>query len=205
MRALWILLLLPLAACFDAEADLRFAEDEVVTADVKMTLGRQLYELVQLGATGGQSFCPKGGQTSINSESAVCEFTEERSLDKAISEVNKASAQEDFLRDAEIVRLDKERVKVIVPLDFEKVQKLPELGSDNPMLPTLLDALAGHAVVLRVHGLEIEQTNGKRLDGGKTAELIVPTAEILEPTGAIPDVFEVTVKYRSCGFSGLSC
>ena len=205
MRFLWVLLLLPLAACFDAEADLRISEDEIVTADVKMTLGRQLYDMIQLSGRGGAGLCPDGAETTVGPETAVCEFTETRTLDEALAEAEAAKSEDEFLKNVEVERLDKERLRLSVPLDFSQVERPNELDADNPMMPMMLGALAGHSIVLRVHAMEIEETNAVLSEDRTFTELVIPTTEILQSSGNLPERFEVTLKYRSCGLLGLGC
>lgn len=205
MRFLWVLLLLPLAACFDAEADLRFSEDEMVTADVKMTLGRQLYDMMQLSGQQTIGLCPDNAETTVGTESVICEFSETRSLDEAIAEAETAQGEDAFLKDMKVERLDDERVRLTMPLDFQQLDMPDELSADNPMLPVMIGALAGHSIILRVHGLEIEETNAVLSEDGTSTELVIPTTELLQPSGNLPQSFDVTLKYRSCGLFGLSC
>ena len=105
MRFLYVLLLLPLAACFDAEADLRFSDDEMVTADVKMTLGRQLFDMLQLGGQQTAGLCPETAETTIGADAVMCEFSETRTLEEALAEAESAKAEDEFMKDVEIERL----------------------------------------------------------------------------------------------------
>ncbi len=205
MRFLKVLLFLPLAACFDAEADLRFSEDEMVTADVKLTLGRQLYDMMQLSGQGASALCPEAAERTVGAESVICEFTETRSLDDALAEAEEAKKDEEFLKDMTIERLDDERLRMSLPLDFNQVERPDELSEDNPMMPMMIGALAGHSIIFRVHALEIEETNATLSEDGTSTEIVIPATEILQPSGDLPESFDVTLKYRSCGLFGFGC
>ena len=100
---------------------------------------------------------------------------------------------------------DEERLRISVPLDFNQIDRPDELSEDNPMLPMMLGALAGHSIILRVHALEIEKTNAVLSEDGTSTELVIPTTEILQPSGNLPESFDVTLKYRSCGLFGFGC
>lgn len=202
-RRFALILLLPLAACLDVEADVSIGEDEVITADTTMVLGRQLFDMMQIMGPQAEGLCPEGAEKVETPESVSCKSRDTMTIDEAIEEANSAKGEDPFLGEMELVRLDDERLKISLPLDFENIEGKPaELTSENPMFAMMTSGLEGSEIVVRLRALEIESSNGAISDDSTMVELVIPTVEILQPSGTLPKTFEAVVKYRSCGFFG---
>ncbi|WP_298259109.1 hypothetical protein [uncultured Litoreibacter sp.] len=203
LRKLAVVLILPLSACLDVETDVKIGEDEVITTATTMTLGRQLFDMVQAMGPQAGALCPADSVRVESPETVSCKINETLTVDEAIAEAAAAKSEDPFLGEMELVRLDEERLKISVPLDFEKIEGMPaELSTDNPMFSLIADGLAESEIVVRLRALEIESTNGAVSDDGTTVELVIPTLEILQPSGTLPETFDAVVKYRSCGLFG---
>ncbi|MEP3347104.1 MAG: hypothetical protein ABJN34_06175 [Litoreibacter sp.] len=203
LRKFALILMLPLSACLDVEADIKIGEDEVITADTTMVLGRQLFDMLQLVGPQAEGLCPADAERVETPDSVSCKSSDTSTIDEAIAEAETAKAEDPFLGEMELVRLDDERLKLSVPLDFENIEGRPaELTPDNPMFAMMASGLEGSEIVVRLHGLEIESSNGAISEDGTTVELVIPTVEVLQPSGTLPKTFEAVVKYRDCGFLG---
>ena len=203
LRKFALLLILPLTACLDVVSDVKIGEDEVITADTTMILGRQLFDMAQAMGPQAEGLCPADADRVETPENVSCKSTEILTIDEAIAQAKEAKSQDPFLGEMELVRLDEERLKLSVPLDFENIEgKPPELTSDNPMFALIADGLAQSEIVVRLTALEIESSNGAISEDGTTVELVIPTLEILQPSGTLPESFEAVVKYRDCGLLG---
>lgn len=202
MRWLLLSLVLPLTACLDVEADFVVGEDETITAQTKMTLGRQLYDMMQL-APQAEGLCPANSQKIESPESVTCTTTDTVTIDEVIAEAAEARSEDPFMGDVEITRVDDETLRVVLPLDFENIEGRPaELSEDNPMFSMMTDGLKGAQIVVRFSALEVLESNGAISEDGTSVELVVPTVELLQPSGTLPETFTAVLKYRNCGLFG---
>lgn len=203
LRRLALLLLLPLAGCLDVESDVFVGEDETVTAETTMTLGRQLYDMLQMAGPQAEGICPAASEKVVGAESVACTTRDVTSIDEAIAEAEKARDQDDFLRDVQITRLDSETLRLVLPLDFETIEGRPaELTPDNPMYQMMVGGLEGAQIVVRFHALEVLESNGAVSPDRSSVEVVFPTVEVLRPSGSLPAAFTAVLKYRECGLLG---
>ena len=203
LRRLALILLLPLAACLDVESEVTIGEDEVITADTTMVLGRQLFDMMQMMGPQGEGLCPAESQKVEVPESVSCKTTDTMTIDEAIEQADAAKKEDPFLGEMELVRLDDERLKITLPLDFENIEGKPqELTADNPMYGMIIDGLEGSEIVMRFRAMEVESSNGTISADGTMVELVVPTLEMIQPSGKLPKTFEAVLKYRECGLFG---
>ena len=203
LRKLALILILPLSACLDVESEVTIGEDEVITADTTMVLGRQLFDMMQMMGEQGAELCPPAAEKVETPESVSCKSRETMTIDEAIEQADAAKKEDPFLGKMELVRLDAERLKIILPLDFENIEGKPtELSAENPMFGMITDGLQGSEIVMRLRALEVESSNGTISEDGTMVELVVPTVEILQPSGKLPITFEAVLKYRDCGLFG---
>lgn len=203
MRWLLVALVLPLTACLDVEADFVLGEDETITAQTTMTLGRQLYDMLQLAGPQAEGLCPEASEKTIGTESVTCVSSDTTTIDEAIAEAEKAKGEDAFMGDVEIVRVDDETLRVVLPLDFDKIEGKPaELTPENPMFAMITGGLDGAQIVVRFTALEVLESNGAISEDGTTVELVVPTVELLQPSGTLPVAFTAVLKYRECGLLG---
>jgi len=202
-RAFALALILPVTACLDVESDVTIGEDEVITADTTMVLGRQLFDMMQMMGPQADGLCPTGSERVETPENVSCKSRDTMTIDEAIEEASSAKKDDPFLGELELVRLDEERLSISLPLDFENIEGKPaELTADNPMFAMMTSGLEGSEIVLRLRGLEIESSNGAISEDGTMVELVIPTVEVLQPSGTLPKTFEAVIKYRDCGFFG---
>ncbi|RLJ41313.1 hypothetical protein BCF46_3105 [Litoreibacter meonggei] len=203
LRRLALILMLPLAACLDVESDVTIGEDEVITADTTMVLGRQLFDMMQMTGEQGAGLCPPEAEKIETPESVSCKSRDTMTIDEAIEQADAAKKEDPFLGEMVFVRLDDERLKISLPLDFENIEGKPaELSADNPMFGMITGGLEGSEIVMRLRALEVESSNGTISEDGTVVELVVPTVEILQPSGTLPKTFEAVLKYRDCGLFG---
>lgn len=203
LRKFALILVLPFAACLDVESDATIGEDEVITSETTMVLGRQLFDMMQMMGPQAGALCPPNSEKVETPESVSCTSRDTMTIDEAIEQANEAKTEDPFFSEMEFVRLDDERLKISLPLDFENIEGKPaELTADNPMFSMITNGLEGSEIVVRLRGLEIESSNGAISEDGTMVELVIPTLEILQPSGTLPETFEVVLKYRDCGFFG---
>ncbi|TDT73745.1 hypothetical protein BDE40_2520 [Litoreibacter halocynthiae] len=203
LRRLALIMMLPLAACLDVESEVTIGEDEIITADTTMVLGRQLFDMMQMMGEQGTGLCPPDSEKVETPESVSCRTTETMTIDDAMKEAEKAKTEDPFFGEMEFVRLDDERMKISLPLDFENIEGKPdELDASNPMFGMITGGLEGSEIVMRFRALEVESSNGTISADGTTVELVIPTLEIIQPSGTLPKTFEAVLKYRDCGFFG---
>ena len=202
-RKLALILFLPLAACLDVESEVTIGEDEVITADTTMVLGRQLFDMMQMMGEQGAGLCPPESEKVETPESVSCKSRDTMTIEEAIEQADAAKTEDPFFGEMEFVRLDDERLKISLPLDFENIEgKPPELTADNPMFSMMTGGLEGSEIVMRLRALEVESSNGTISEDGTMVELVIPTLEIIQPSGTLPKTFEAVLKYRDCGFFG---
>ncbi|PTX58070.1 hypothetical protein C8N43_2746 [Litoreibacter ponti] len=195
-------LVLLLSACLDVEADFKLAEDETISTETKVTLGRQLYDMLQL-APQAQGLCPPEAEKIEGPDQVLCISRDETTLEEALTEAASAGNSGDFAGDVEFERIDDETVRLVLPLDFERIEGKPaELTPENPMFAMMTDGLEGAEIVVRFTALEVIESNGAISEDGRSVELVVPTVELLSPTGQLPDQFTAVLKYRDCGLLG---
>ncbi|SDW72490.1 hypothetical protein [Litoreibacter albidus] len=198
-----LVLMLPLAACLDVESDVTVGEDEVISADTTMILGRQLFDMMQMMGPQGAALCPADAERVETPETVSCKSRETMTIDEAIEQANTAKKDDPFLSEMEFAKLDDERLKISLPLDFENIEGKPsELTDDNPMFSMITGGLEGSEIVMRLRALEIESSNGTISEDRTMVELVIPTVEILQPSQTLPKTFDVVLKYRDCGFFG---
>lgn len=194
------------SACIESETDLRINKDETVEADIKVNLSRALFDMAASIDPNSENLCPADARREIGTKTIICEFTQDTTLDEAIGAVAKAKTQDPFLKDIKLDRIDKERIRVTLPLDFDNIAYRPsQLSEDNPRYNGILDELKGKNLVFRLHAAEIENTNGELTNNGKTVEFVIPAAELLQPSGNLPKEYTAVLKYRSCGLIGFAC
>lgn len=203
LRKFALVLMLPLAGCLDVEAEFTVGSDEVVTSEATMILGRQLFDMMQMMGAKAEGLCPAKSEKIETPESVSCRTTDTMTIDEVIAQTKEAKDDDPFMGALEVVRLDDERLKITLPLDFENIEGKPaELTADNPMFGMIAGGLEGAKIVVRLRALEIESSNGAISEDGTMVELVVPTVELIQPSGTLPDTFEAVLKYRNCGFFG---
>ena len=203
LRKFVLILMLPLAACLDVESEVSIGEDEVITAETTMVLGRQLYDMMQMAGDQGPGLCAPDSVKVETPESVSCKTTETMTIDEAIEQADAARKEDPFFGEMAMVRLDDERLRITLPLDFENIEGKPDdLDANNPMFGMITDGLKGSEIVMRFRALEVESSNGTISADGTMVELVIPTLEIVQPSGTLPKTFEAVLKYRNCGLLG---
>jgi hypothetical protein len=203
LRKLALILVLPVAACLNVESDVTIGEDEVITANTTMVLSRQLFDMMQMAGEQGPGLCPPESEKVETPESVSCKTSETMTIDEAIEQADAARKEDPFLGEMQLVRLDDERLKITLPLDFENIEGKPEeLTVDNPMYGMIVSGLEGSEIVMRFRAMEVESSNGAISEDGTMVELVVPTLEMIQPSGTLPKTFEAVLKYRDCGLFG---
>lgn len=203
LRKFALVLMLPLAACLDVESEVTIGEDEVITADTTMVLGRQLFDMMQMMGDQGTGICPPEAEKVEGPDSVSCRTTDTTTIDEAIAEADRARSEDPFFAEMKFERLDDERLKISLPLDFENIEGKPtELTAENPMFGMITGGLEGAEIVMRFRALEVESSNGLISEDGTTVELVVPTIEVIQPSGTLPKSFEAVLRYRDCGLFG---
>ena len=184
-------LTLPLAGCFDADVTADFSDRDAVKLDAVMTMGADVY---QMAASMGEDPCKEGVGTVNADGSYTCAQSEVRTLDELIAEVGDPNSE---LGMAEGVSIE-ETADGNVHITFDLSQMTADMPTEEERAQMAMmfgDAFVGHAITMRVTGEEIIETSGEIVDGGKTAQLIIPLENMFSVSGAqVPQEFDVVVK-----------
>ncbi|MCK0139693.1 hypothetical protein [Aliiroseovarius sp. F47248L] len=194
-KLLFLLVVLPLSACFDADLDFVVHDDETATMSAHMLLGPEMYGMI---AQSGQDPCEEG-VGKVNADGTFsCRVEKTDTIDNLIAEIetgkqNAASGGVNHNQGVTVERMDGPYVKLLFDL-AELKQAAAESGADASMMGMLQQAFQGHRIRMKITGKDIVETNGMLSDDGRTAEIIIPLRALIEPDTNLPDQFVTIVQ-----------
>lgn len=194
-KLLFLLVVLPLSACFDADLGFVVHDDETATMSAHMLLGPEMYGMI---AQSGQNPCEEGVGTANADGTFSCRVNETDTIDNLIADIetgkqNAASGGVNHNQGVTVERLDGPYVKLIFDL-AEVKQAAAESGADPSMIGMLQQAFQGHRIHMTITGKNIVETNGALSADGKTAEITIPLRALIEPDASLPDQFVTIVQ-----------
>jgi len=191
-----LLMILPLAACFDADVSMNFVDSETAEMNAVMTMGPELYAM---GSQSGEDMCEDGEGVLADDGSYVCTISQVDTIDALIAqsqtETEGKSAPTDVSQGFTVERLDDDTVRV----SFDLATMMKDASEGKPedlgeMEAMLRAAFEGHAITLNVSGAAIVESNGEISEDGATATFVLPMLALLEDTVDLPEEFFTVVK-----------
>ncbi|MCK8483488.1 hypothetical protein MUY21_05510 [Aliiroseovarius sp. S2029] len=194
-KLLYLLLLMPLSACFDADLDFVVHDDETATMSAHMLLGPEMYGMI---AQSGQDPCEEGVGTTNADGTFSCRVEETDTIDNLIAEIengqkNAAQGGVNPNQGVSLERMEGPFVRLVFDL-AELKRVAAESGADPSMMGMLQQAFQGHRIHMTITGKDIVETNGLLSADGRTAEITIPLRALIEPDPSLPDQFVTVVR-----------
>lgn len=190
-KLLFLLCLLPLTACIDADLTLKIEEDTASVTSV-IVMGPDGYQMM---ASSGQDLCEDGVGTQLEDGGYKCEVEQSGTIDEMIAELETAKDNSDGMapdNSAKIERLPDGNVRVSMDLASLKSQ-VSEGGMDPAMIAMMQQAFVGRRITMEIQGNIIE-TNGEKAMNGRSASITIPLDKLLMQDPSVPDSFVTIVK-----------
>ncbi|WP_371169404.1 hypothetical protein [Aliiroseovarius sp. 2305UL8-7] len=195
-KLLFLILILPLSACFDADLTFDLHDDETATMSSKVSMGPELYGMI---ASRGEDPCKDGVGQQLGDGTYTCLIEETDTIDNLIVKLEderQNHAEQNGVNPNQgvtVERLDGPFIK----LSFDLVQ-LKQAAADTGMEPTMLaafrEAMLGHRIHMTIKGAEIVETNGTLSPDGKSAVFDIPLTALIETDASLPDSFQTIVR-----------
>lgn len=190
-KLLFLLCLLPLTACIDADLTLKIEEDTASVTSV-IVMGPDGYQMM---ASSGQDLCEDGVGTQLEDGGYKCEVEQSGTIDEMIAELETAKDNSDGVapdNSAKIERLPDGNVRVSMDLASLKSQ-VSEGGMEPAMIAMMQQAFVGRRITMEIQGNIIE-TNGEKAMNGRSASITIPLDKLLMQDPSVPDSFVTIVK-----------
>ena len=195
-KLLFLLLILPLSACFDADLKFIVHDDETATMSAHMKMGPELYGMI---ASSGEDPCRDGVGKQLADGTFSCLAEETDTIDNLIAKIeeeSKNAAANSGVNPNQGVTIER-MAGPFVKLSFDLAEMkrvAAESGMDPSMMGMMQQAFQGHGIHMIITGKEIVETNGVLSDDGTTAEIKIPLTALIQPDTSLPDVFETIVR-----------
>lgn len=190
-KLLFLLCLLPLTACIDADLTLKIEEDTASVTSV-IVMGPDGYQMM---ASSGGDLCEDGVGTQLEDGGYKCEVEQSGTIDEMIAELETAKDNSDGVapdNSAKIERLPDGNVRVSMDLASLKSQ-VSEGGMEPAMIAMMQQAFVGRRITMEIQGNIIE-TNGEKAMNGRSASITIPLDKLLMQDPSVPDSFVTIVK-----------
>lgn len=190
-KLLFLLCLLPLTACIDADMKLK-VEGDTATVSSVIVMGPDGYQMM---AASGEDLCKDGVGTPLENGGYRCEVEETGTIDEMIAELESAKDSSDGMapdNTARIERLDNGDLRVSFDLAVLKAQ-ISEGGMEPAMMAMMQQAFVGRRILMEIEGNIIE-TNGEKAMNGRQASITIPLDKLLLQDPSVPDSFVTIVR-----------
>lgn len=187
------LLLMPLAACFDADMTFTVQDKDTASMNAVMRMGPELYGMI---AASGENPCEEGVGEPQADGGFVCTIEETDSIDNIIADLKAGTADPENPMDMgegfSLERLENGHIKIAFDLGRLN-DDMGKQGMDPQMMAGMMQAFTGRNISVTVAGPEIVDTNGTLAADGKSASMVIPLTELFAPENTLPDSFDVVV------------
>lgn len=194
-KFLFLLLVLPLAACFDADLRLTLHEDDTATISSVVKMGPEAY---QMAASSGDDPCEDGVGTVLENGSYECRTEETDTLDNIIAQMTEKDegAEPGDMSPTDSVKVEKLADGLVrVSFDLSDLkQSAGNTGMEPQMLAMLQQAFIGHGISMTIEGSEVIETNGVPSDDGTSARIDIGMDKVLMQDPSVPDSFVTVVR-----------
>ncbi len=190
-KLLFLLCLLPLTACVDADMKL-IIKDDTATVSSVIVMGPDGYQMI---AASGEDLCKDGVGAPLDDGGYRCEIEQTGTIDEMIAELDSAKNNSDGMapdESARIERLENGDVRVSFDLAEMKAQ-ISEGGMDPNMVAMMQQAFVGRRILMEIEGNIIE-TNGEKATNGRSASVTIPLDKLLMQDPSVPDSFVTIVR-----------
>jgi len=179
-------LALAVSGCIDVDIDSRILGADTAQVTGFMSVERDLLDMMG----GAEEFCPaaEGGTIELGETVARCNIDRTGTF-ADIFEPDPSGAPTPGVED-----LGDGTVRVTFPLGAMTADTA-EMRADPAMAAMFLPMLEGHAITIRISGVEVVSTNGTLSADGTSAAYTINLAEIVTPEFTVPDMFEAVVRY----------
>lgn len=192
-KLLLALLLMPLAACFDADMTFTIEDENNAKMHAVMRMGPELYGMI---AASGEDPCDGGVGEAQADGGFICTFEESDSIDNIIADMKEGGSDPENPMDMgdgfTLERLDNGNIKVSFDLASMN-DDMDEQGMDPQMMAGMMQAFTGRNITITVAGYEVVETNGVLAEDGKSATMQIPLAQLFAPENDLPASFDVVV------------
>ena len=180
-----MLLILPLAACFDAEMSLSFPDEDTAEGTMVMTASADFYEMA---VSSGDPFCDTGVEAQLEDGSHTCTETFSGTIDEALNDPDIGEGMTIERRDGGLLFVSWDLSTLtedIVPAEEEGAEEMVDM---------MVAAFEGHAITLHVSGADIVETNGEMSADGKTSTFSIPLDTMIKGAADLPASFDVLLE-----------
>ncbi|MDA5092755.1 hypothetical protein O2N63_01475 [Aliiroseovarius sp. KMU-50] len=194
MKKLFLaLLILPLAACFDADMTLTIQDEENASMNAVMRMGPELYGMI---AASGEDPCEEGVGEVQADGGYLCTIEETDTIDNIIAELKEGSSDPENPMDMgdgfALERLENGNIKIAFDLDSMS-SDMDQQGMDPQMMAGMMQAFTGRNITITVAGPEVVEANGVIAADGKSATMQIPLTILFAPENDLPDSFVVVI------------
>ncbi|GKY86255.1 hypothetical protein [Sinisalibacter aestuarii] len=186
VSALSLALILPLAACFDADLSISFIDDNTAEGTMVMTATPEFYAMA---SSGTEPFC-EDVEATLEDGSHTCTETFSGTIDEILNDPDMAEGMT-------IARNDDGTLFVAFDLGdmTQDVAPPEEAGAEADQMKEMMKAaFMGHFITVNVSGAEIIETNGTVSEDGATATFTIPLETLLADHNDMPEAFEVLLR-----------
>ena len=182
-----------LAGCIDVDMEIAVLDETTARATTTSTMGADFYAMAKAGMAGSEEgedgFCQEEGSvlTENADGSATCVLVEEGAFTEL--EVGEGEDGAKF----EVVSPG------VVRVSFNTEDIKSEVGAaeqDEETKQMMQAFFEGHAITMRISGVEVTETNMTRTDDGKAAEIVIPFLDLINGTLELPEELYATVRTR---------
>ena len=186
-----------LGGCFNGEADLWVRENTVLDARFIGRMDSNVLSLLQLTGQVPEKVCPPPARMSEVGGWTICQAGWSGRLSLIESELEHERTKQRYFDDVKIERIGGNRLRLVVPFDMSKIEKIPlEMGPDSPTVTALAAGLENQSVTLRIHAKEILTSTGTISEDRTTTTLKLLLTDLLPDEDGPPPPFVTTLRYK---------
>lgn len=195
-KRLFMLVIWPLAACFDTDLRIVAHNDDHATLSVQMKMGPELY---QMASADGSDLCPQGVGTVDADGAFRCVLRDHHNIDTLIATLTDRTKPVTIWGGANayqgvaIERLPGPFLKLSLDL-AELKRSAAKSGVSHGLMTPMAPAFDGHHVQLIVKGQEVIETNGMISADRTTAVIKIPLTTLLQTDSTLPDHFVTIIR-----------
>ncbi|MGH1370029.1 MAG: hypothetical protein ACRBCL_15560 [Maritimibacter sp.] len=186
------LLILPLAACFDAEMALDFTNEDDITMVATMNMSPDLFQM--MSGMGQDPCADADGVGTANPDGTYsCTMSHSGTLDEIIEMSNNAAQNGTPFSQESGTTVERRGDAIFVSFDLARMMEdMPPAEERAQMSMMFGDAFRGKAITINVMADTIIETNGTLMDDGKTAQFVIDLAAMFSPNlPDLPDSFDI--------------
>jgi hypothetical protein len=196
-RLFTALLILPLAACFDADMTLDFTNEDDVTMVATMNMSPDLFQM--MSGMGQDPCADADGVGTANADGTyTCKMEHTGTLDEIIEMSTDVEQNGTPFSQSGGTTVERRGDAIFVSFDLARMMEdMPPAEERAQMSMMFGDAFSGKAITINVTADTIIETNGTLLDDGKTAQFIIDLGAMFSPNlPDLPNSFDILMSAK---------